>query len=66
PGAIYISQTLNFKAPVRIGDHLVATVKVLELIPEKKRARFECIGSVEGKTVADGEAVLMVPRRPKA
>jgi 3-hydroxybutyryl-CoA dehydratase len=28
PGAIYISQTLNFKAPVKIGDTVVATVKV--------------------------------------
>ncbi len=31
PGAIYISQTLNFKAPVKIGDTVVTTVKVVEL-----------------------------------
>ena len=36
PGAIYISQTLNFKAPVKIGDTVVTTVKVIELIAEKK------------------------------
>jgi len=64
PGAIYISQTLNFKAPVKIGDTVVATVKVAELIPEKKRARFECVCSVNGKPVVQGEAVLMVPMRP--
>jgi 3-hydroxybutyryl-CoA dehydratase len=64
PGAIYISQTLNFKAPVKIGDTVVATVKVAELIPEKKRARFECVCSVNGKPVVQGEAVLMVPARP--
>ena len=40
PGAIYISQTLFFKAPVKIGDTVVTTVKVAELIPEKKRAKF--------------------------
>ena len=64
PGAIYISQTLNFKAPVKIGDTVVTTVKVAELIPEKKRARFECVCSVNGKLVVQGEAVLMVPARP--
>jgi len=64
PGAIYISQTLAFKAPIKIGDTVVATVKVAELIPEKKRARFECTCSVNGKPVVTGEAVLMVPSRP--
>ena len=63
PGAIYISQTLNFKAPVKIGDTVVTTVQVSELIPEKKRARFDCVCSVNGKPVVQGEAVLMVPAR---
>jgi 3-hydroxybutyryl-CoA dehydratase len=31
PGAIYISQTLKFKAPVKIGDTVVTTVRVAEL-----------------------------------
>jgi len=64
PGAIYISQTLNFKAPVKIGDTVVALVKLAELIPEKRRARFECVCSVNGKPVVQGEAMLMVPARP--
>ena len=64
PGAIYISQTLNFKAPVKIGDQVVTTVKVAELIPEKTRAKFECVCAVNGKPVVQGEAVLMVPARP--
>lgn len=64
PGAIYISQTLNFKAPVKIGDTVVTTVKVIELIAEKKRARFETVCSVNGKAVVQGEAVLMVQARP--
>jgi 3-hydroxybutyryl-CoA dehydratase len=66
PGAIYISQTMSFKAPVRIGDTVVTTVKVTELGPEKKRARFSCVCSVDGKPVVEGEAVLMVPARPVA
>ncbi len=64
PGAIYISQTMNFKAPVKIGDEVVATVKVIELTPEKKRAKFETVCTVNGKPVVQGEAVLMVPARP--
>ena len=63
PGAIYVSQTLNFKGPVRIGDTVLAKVIVVELIEGKRRARFECVCSVAGKTVLDGEAVLMVPGR---
>jgi 3-hydroxybutyryl-CoA dehydratase len=64
PGAIYISQTLNFKAPVKIGDEVVTTVKVAELMPDKKRAKFDCVCTVGGKPVVQGEAVLIVPGRP--
>ena len=66
PGAIYVSQTLNFRAPVKIGDKVVAKVRVMELYPAKRRARFDCICEVDGKTVLEGEAVLMVPARPAA
>jgi 3-hydroxybutyryl-CoA dehydratase len=66
PGAIYVSQTLNFKAPVKIGDTVVTKVKVAELVPEKRRARFECVCSVNDKPVVAGDAVLMVPARPAA
>ena len=66
PGAIYVSQTLNFRAPVRIGDVVTAKVKVVELFPQKRRARFECQCLVNDKAVLEGEAVLMVPARPSA
>lgn len=64
PGAIYVSQTLSFKAPVKIGDTVVTTVKLTELVPERKRAKFACVCAVNGKPVVEGEAVLMVPSRP--
>jgi 3-hydroxybutyryl-CoA dehydratase len=64
PGAIYVSQTLNFKAPVTIGSEVTAKVRVVELIEGKRRARFECECVVGGKVVLEGEAVLMVPARP--
>src|SRR6202011_6403348 len=56
PGAIYISQTLNFRAPVRIGDQVDVTVTVAELIPERQRARLTCICKVREEIVLDGEA----------
>jgi len=63
PGAIYVSQTLNFRGPVRAGDRVVAKVRVMELYPAKRRARFECVCTVDGKPVLEGEAMLMVPSR---
>ena len=64
PGAIYISQTLNFKGPVRPGDLVKARVVLQELIPVKRRALFSCECAVGGKTVLAGDAILMVPGRP--
>ena len=64
PGAIYISQTLNFKAPVRIGDEVIVKVKVIQLFSEKRRALFECVCLVGEQQVVTGEAMLLVPARP--
>jgi 3-hydroxybutyryl-CoA dehydratase len=63
PGAVYISQTLNFRAPVKIGDTVEVSVAVLELEAKKFRARLACTCSVEGETVLDGEALVKVPSR---
>ena len=65
PGAIYISQTLNFRAPVKIGDTVVVTVTVAELIPEKSRARLICVCRVGDEVVLDGEALVKVPSEEK-
>ena len=63
PGAIYISQTLNFRAPVKIGDTVEVSVVVAELMPEKFRARLGCTCSVAGELVLDGEAWVKVPSK---
>src|SRR5690242_21802524 len=63
PGAVYISQTLNFRAPVKIGDTVEVTVTVAELMPEKTRARLACTCTVDGEIVLDGEAWVKVPSR---
>jgi 3-hydroxybutyryl-CoA dehydratase len=61
PGAIYISQTLNFRAPVKIGDTVEVEVIVAELMPERHRARLACSCTVAGELVLDGEAWVKVP-----
>lgn len=62
PGAIYVAQTLNFRRPVWIGDHITTKVTVAEKFPAKKRVRFECVcTNPDGKVVLEGEAMLMVP-----
>jgi len=63
PGAVYISQTLNFRAPVKIGDTVDVSVEVVELIPEKSRARLACKCSVDGEVVLDGDAWVKVPSK---
>lgn len=67
PGAVYLSQTLTFLAPVRIGDVVTARVEVVELVPERRRARLFCDCVVDGKAVLEGEAwVALPPAKPKA
>ncbi|MBR9985120.1 MAG: MaoC family dehydratase, partial [Desulfosarcina sp.] len=39
PGTVYMRQTLDFLAPVRIGDTVTATVEVVEKMEDKKRVR---------------------------
>jgi len=66
PGTIFMSATTRFRAPVRIGDTVVATCTVREVNREKRRVMFDCICKVGDTTVVEGEALVMVPARPKA
>lgn len=63
PGAIYLSQSLHFRAPVKIGDTVTVSVEVVELMPEKNRARLACECRVGDTVVLDGEALVKVPAR---
>ena len=63
PGSIYLSQTLKFKAPVKIGDTVVARVTVKELKTEKRRTVFSTVCTVGSTVVLDGEAELLIPAR---
>jgi 3-hydroxybutyryl-CoA dehydratase len=66
PGAIYLSQTLNFRRPVKIGDVVTARVTVAAIDAEKARVTFTTVCEVAGKAVVQGEAVIMVTRRDGA
>jgi 3-hydroxybutyryl-CoA dehydratase len=63
PGCIYVSQSVRYRAPVRIGDTVTATVKVTALNERKAMLTLETICTVGGQEVVTGEAVVMVPRR---
>lgn len=63
PGAIYLSQQLRFRRPVKIGDPVTARVTVKAVDDKKAHVTLETVCQVNGKTVVDGEAVVMVPRR---
>jgi 3-hydroxybutyryl-CoA dehydratase len=63
PGAIYLSQSLRFRRPVKIGDSVIARVTVKALDDKRGHATLETVCQVNGKTVVDGEAVVMVQRR---
>lgn len=63
PGAIYLKQSLNFKAPVRAGDTVRARVTIREVIPEKRRIVMDTVATVGETVVLDGEALILVPGR---
>lgn len=59
PGTIYLAQTMKFKAPVRIGDTVVTTVTIKEVLVEKKRTVIETVCRVGDTVVVEGEATMM-------
>ncbi len=59
-GTIYLHQSLDFKAPVKIGDTVTATAEVTEVLNPVKgiyRLRTFCRNQRD-ELVADGEAVI--------
>ena len=66
PGTIYLSQSLTFRAPVRIDDTIEAQVTVSDIDAVKKRVRLKTVCRVGDLVVLDGEAEVMVPSRRNA
>lgn len=63
PGAIYMSQSLIFRAPVRPGDTVHATVTVKEITLARNRVLLQTTCTVAGLAVIEGEALVRVGSR---
>ncbi len=66
PGAVYLSQTVQFLNPVRPGDVVMANVEVVELVPARRRARLFCECVCNGRPVLEGEAWVALESRKAA
>jgi 3-hydroxybutyryl-CoA dehydratase len=62
PGTIYLAQNLKFRAPVRAGDTVTATVTIKEIDPVKRRLTLTTVCTVGDTVVVDGEATVMLPK----
>ena len=66
PGSVYISQTMEFKAPVLIGETITAVATITAIDERRRRVtlKTQCLNG--DKVVIDGEAQILVPRRDAA
>jgi len=63
PGTVYLSQTLQFKAPVYPNDTITVTVEVKSTRPDKPIVTLSTIcTNQENKVVLEGEAVVLVSK----
>ena len=65
-GSIYLHQDLVFRAPVRIGDVVTASVKVEKINWHRRVVTLSCSCTVKGRMVMGGQAMMMVPSNEKA
>lgn len=62
PGAIYLGQTLQFRAPVTLRDTVTVNLEVTAKHPTKPWLTIACtVCNQDAKTVARGEATVMAP-----
>ncbi len=66
PGSIYLSQTLSFDGPVRIGDAVRVRVEVVSIDDHSRHMGLSTVCTVGERIVAKGEAVVIPPRRRRA
>jgi len=59
PGTIYLSQTLNFRAPVYIGDTITAMVTVAEVLGNNRFRLSTTVVRDDRQIILDGEAVVL-------
>ncbi len=64
-GTVYLSQTVKFLAPVKIGDTIQTKVEVIGRDDKKNKVTLRTCCHVGDQKVVDGEAVVYVPSRPQ-
>lgn len=63
-GAIYVSQSLNFKRAVRPGDEVSVEVTITDIDLKSGHVTLSTVVRVRNKTMVDGTAVVIAPKRP--
>jgi 3-hydroxybutyryl-CoA dehydratase len=63
-GAIYVSQSLNFKRAVRPGDEAMVIVTITDIDLKSGHVTLSTVVKVRNKTFVDGAAVVIAPKRP--
>ena len=63
-GSIFLSASIVFKTPVRIGDTVVTTATVREI--NGRAVVLDCACKVGDRLVLESEAHVLAPRRPAA
>ena len=62
PGSVYLNQSLQFRAPVLLGDTLTVTLEVTEKHGKRPWVTLSCtVENQDGKAVAKGEAQVAAP-----
>jgi len=60
PGTIYLKQSLEFLAPVKINDLVKITVTIID-INNKNHATLQTIAMIDTKQILRGEAIVILP-----
>ena len=58
PGCVYVSQSVRFLAPVRVGDTVRAMVTIREVDRERRRVTLETVCKVNGGDVLIGATIV--------
>ncbi|MGH2349714.1 MAG: MaoC family dehydratase [bacterium] len=67
PGGIFLSQSLKFVKPVRIGDTVTASAEVIGYRPDNRILTLKTVcQNQRGEVVIEGESVLLVEPVPEA
>lgn len=66
PGTIYLSQQMEFKLAVKLGDELTVQLEILEKLPKFRVRIGTRVVNQRDEIVVDGEALIVAPRRAQS